>query len=363
MTALALPRRRARDKRETVAVSRLSPAILLPALAILLVVAAVMSIGIGAVGIGVPQIAGILAQHAGIDLGIDFTRQQDAVLWQIRLPRVVMTGAIGGALAVSGATLQGIFRNPLADPSLIGVSSGAATGAVAAIVLGITPFGVRSLPIAAFAGGAAATMLVYTLSRQNGKTDAVTLLLTGIAVNAISGAFTGLMTFVADDEELRTITFWSMGSTGSATWERVAAIAPFLVIGMLLLPRYAAPLNLFALGEREASHLGVDTERVRVVLVTITALLVGASVAVAGIVGFLGLVVPHLIRLISGPNHKTLLPASALGGAALLLFADLISRTIAVPAEIPLGVVTSFIGGPFFLFLLFRTRRNQGNWA
>jgi len=279
---------------------------------------------------------------------------------------VLMCALIGAVLAVSGAALQGVFRNPLADPSVIGVSSGAAVGAVGAIVLGAgagTGLGLATTPIAAFVGGLLAALAVYAMSRRDGRTEVVTMVLTGVAVSAICGAFVGLLTFLADDAQLRTIVFWSLGSMGGATWQALTAAAPMLLASVLLLPLFGRPLNALVLGEREARHLGVDTERVRLAVVALAALGTGASVSIAGIVGFVGLVTPHLLRLVAGPDHRLLLPASAMGGAVLLLVADLVARTVVVPAELPLGVVTALAGGPFFLFLLMRTRRRHGGWG
>jgi iron complex transport system permease protein len=329
----------------------------------LLLAAAVANIGLGAVGIAPQQVIAILADRIGVHLGVAYTEQQDAVLWAIRLPRVALAALVGCGLGIAGAALQGIFRNPLADPGLIGVSSGAAVGAAGTIVLGVAPLGLATVPLAAFLGGAAATALVYACARYRGRTEVVTLLLCGIAVNTIAGAVIGLFTVLADDAELRSIVFWSLGSMGGATWPTVASIAPLIAVAVLLLPRLAGPLDLLALGEREAGHLGVPTERVRIVVVTLAALATGAGVAAAGIVGFVGLVVPHIVRLLTGPGHRTVLPASAVGGAVTLLVADLVARTVAIPAEVPLGVVTAILGGPFFLALVVRTRRRHGGWG
>lgn len=344
-------------------VRRVPGVILFSTLSVLLCVAVLLNIGVGAVAILPAQVLAILLDHAGLNTGIAYSQQQDAVLWAIRLPRVVLAMLVGGGLAVAGAALQGIFRNPLAEPGLIGVSSGATVGAVGAIVLGLTPLGIATLPLAAFSGGLIATLAVYAFARQQGRAEVVTLILTGIAINAIAGALTGLFTFYADDQQLRGIVFWSLGSLGGATWQAVTATLPFIVAGVVLIPRWATALNLLVLGEHEARHLGVNTERVRLSIIILAAMMTGAAVAVAGIVGFVGLIVPHLIRLIAGPDHRVLLPASALGGATLLLFADLAARTMVVPAELPLGVVTALAGGPFFLWLLYRTRQQHGGWG
>jgi iron complex transport system permease protein len=262
--------------------------------------------------------------------------------------------------------MQGLFRNPLADPSLIGVSSGAALAAVVTIVLGpvlmggwADALGPFLLPAAAFAGGVGATVLVYRLGTRNGQTSVATMLLAGIAINALAGAGTGLMTFIADDDQLRDLTFWTLGSLGGATWTQLAVVGPCLLGGMVAAPLLARPLNALLLGEGEAFHLGIDTERTKKQVVTLAALVVGAAVAVSGVIGFIGLVVPHLLRLAVGPDHRVLIPGSALLGGALLLGADVLARTIVAPAELPIGIVTALVGAPFFLWLLLRDR-NRG---
>lgn len=337
--------------------------LLFPSLGVLLVAAVLGNIGLGAVSISPAQSVAILVEPLGMDLGIDYDSRQRAVLWAIRLPRVVLCLLVGSGLAVCGAVLQGVFRNPLADPALIGVSSGAAVGAVAAILFGAASLGGVGLPLFAFVGGMVATLVAYLAARHSGRTEVVTLVLTGVAVNALCGAVVGLLTTYANDAQLRSIVFWSMGSVGGATWDSVASAVPFILLPALLLLRYGRTLDLLTLGEREASHLGVAVERVRLVLIALGAVVTGATVAVAGMIGFVGLVVPHLLRLLGGPTHKRLLPAALLGGAILLLGADLLARTVAIPAELPLGVVTGLIGGPFFLWLLIRTRREHGGWG
>jgi iron complex transport system permease protein len=343
---------------------RLPAGATLPALAVILLAVTIASLGIGAVDISPGQVTAILADRLlGIDLGIEYTTQQDLVLWNIRLPRILLGVLAGSALAIAGASLQGIFRNPLADPGLIGSSAGGAVGAVSMIMLGISPLGSFTLPIAAFAGSLALTGLVYALSRHGGQTEVVTLILTGVALNAIAFAAIGMMNFYASDAQLRSIVFWQMGSLGGTTWRVVQVTAPLIGIGMLLLMTQRRALNLMALGEREAYHLGVSTERVRMVVIALAALLSGATVAATGLVGFIGLVVPHLMRLVLGPDHRTLIPASILAGAALMIVADTAARTLMAPLELPLGIVTALIGGPYFLFLLHYTRRAQGGWG
>ncbi len=346
---------------------RVSASVLLPAMLLILLAAMVLSAMLGAVHVPPRNVIAIVFDHLmepfGLQLDASYTQQQDAVVWSIRLPRILLGVMVGSALAVSGAALQGMFRNPLADPALIGVSNGAALGAVLALGLSISVLGRWTTPVFAFVGGMLFALLGYALARQNGRTEVVTLILAGIALNTFAGAGVALVTFVADDAQLRAIIFWSMGSLGGATWRSVLAAAPFVIAGLIASLWWRRPLNLMTLGEREARHLGVETERVRLLVIVFTALMTGASVAVAGVVGFVGLIVPHVIRLVSGPNHRVLLPASALGGAILIVLADLVARTIISPLELPLGVLTAFIGGPFLLILMLRTRRAEGGWG
>lgn len=332
----------------------------LAGLAGLLALVALAALGTGAVAIGPGQVLAILADRVGLALPVPFEQRQALVLLNIRLPRVLLGMLVGAGLAVSGAAMQGLFRNPLADPGLIGVSSGAALGAVTVIVLGAslsTALGAVLLPSAAFLGGAVATVVVYRLATSSGRTSVATMLLAGIALNALAGAGTGVLTFVADDAQLRDLTFWTLGSLGGATWSALAVLAPCILACVLAAPLLARPLNVMLLGEQEATHLGIDAQRVKRLVVAGAALCVGAAVAVSGIIGFVGLVVPHLLRLAVGPDHRTLLPGSALLGAALLVAADLLARTVVAPAELPLGIVTALVGGPFFLWLLLRQKQ------
>lgn len=340
--------------------------LLLAGLSLLLILVLLAAVGIGAVQIGPGQMTAILSRQMGLDLSIPYESQQETVLLAIRLPRVVLGILIGAALAVSGAAVQGLFRNPLADPTLIGIASGAALAAVAVIVLGATWLqgltqwlGLYTLPLAAFLGGMMTTWVVYRLSSVAGRTVVTTMLLAGIAINALTGAATGLLTFVATDEQLRSITFWGLGSLGGATWQSVTTVAPFIILPLLTIPYLARSLNALLLGEAEAGHLGVNVEQVKQLIVLLVALAIGAAVSVAGIIGFVGLVTPHLLRLLMGPDHRYLLPGSALLGASLLLGADLLARTLVVPAELPIGIVTAILGAPFFLWLLLKDRSQQ----
>ncbi len=297
---------------------------------------------------------------------------------EIRLPRVMTAFLVGGALTLAGALLQGLFRNPLADPALIGVSSGAAMGGVLALVGlpwllqaalergvalpgwfvgGVEWFG---LPVLAMGGAIGLTFLIYRVSLVRGRTHVPAMLLTGIAVNAIGAAFVGLIvTVFATDEQLRSVTFWTLGSLAGSSWSQTGLMALLIVPTALAALRYDRALNSFLLGEAEALHLGVDVQRVKRTVIVLSALMVGVTVAFCGIIGFVGLVVPHMIRTVCGPDHRFLLPAGILLGAAILLAADVFARTLVAPSELQIGVLTSLLGGPFFLALLLRARRGR----
>ena len=285
------------------------------------------------------------------------------IIFDIRMPRAILGFLIGASLAVSGAVMQGLFRNPLADPGLVGVSAGASLGAVTVIVLGGTVaaplfqfLGIFALPIAAFLGGLATTLILYRVATQNGQTSVATMLLAGIALGALAMAFTGVLIYMADDKQLRDLTFWSMGSLAGATWMKIAAAGPIMLACLLLMPFLARGLNAITLGEAAAFHMGIPVQRLKNIAIVSVAASTGASVAVSGGIGFVGIVVPHLLRMVIGPEHRYLLPASALLGGSLLIFADVIARIVVSPAELPIGIITSAVGGPFFLWILLRNR-------
>lgn len=340
--------------------------VIIPLLAALLIAAIVFGCGIGAVYISPTQVISIFFSKLNIQLPVGFTNQQEAVLLAIRLPRVVLGLLVGAALAISGAALQGLFQNPLTEPGLIGVSSGATLGAVSVVVMGqkwftgvMVVLGIFTLPVASFVTALVVTVLVYRLSQNGGKTIVSTVLLAGIALNAMAAALTGMLIYYASDAQLRSITFWTLGSLGGATWSGISTVAPFIIIAVLVLIRMSKPLNAFALGESNAAYVGIRTERTKQVIIVLTAMAVGASVAVSGIIMFVGLIVPHILRLISGPDNRLLLPATALLGASLLIIADIVARTVFHPAEIPIGIVTSLIGAPFFIYILLNQRKKQ----
>ena len=354
--------RRARGNRLSFIMQRLVPRrvflMILWGMLPLVVVAALMT---GPVILSPDAIIRALAQFAATP---DAPSRDALIVFEIRAPRVLLAASVGLILAICGAALQGLFRNPLADPSLIGVSSGASVGASLVIVLAGTWSG---LPLAsglgvvaagAFLGGALATLLVYRLATSAFGTSVNTMLLAGIAVSAIAGAVNGLLGYLADNEMLRQMSLWQMGALGTANWPRALMATGMAVLLGVWLPREARALDALLLGESEARHLGVDVQRLKRRLILVTALGVGTCIAMAGAIAFVGLMVPHLVRLAIGPGHAGVVPGSALGGALLLVLADAAARVVIAPAELPTGIITALLGAPFFVALLLRQRRS-----
>ena len=338
---------------------RVPAARLLLVLSLLLPVAALWALMTGSVALPWRALGALLGGVSETDAA---SQRYALILMEVRLPRVALALAAGAVLASCGAVLQGLFRNPLADPSLIGVSSGASVGAslfiVGASVLPALP-GVAGLPLVAagaFAGGLGCTLLVYRLATTGYGTSVPTMLMAGIAVTAVAGATNSLLGYFADNEMLRQISLWQMGALSAADWPRALAVLAVALLLALGFPKHGRELNAFLLGESEAHHLGIDVQRVKRRLVVLVALGVGVCVAMTGLVAFVGLVVPHAVRLLSGPDHRGLIPCSALGGALLLVCADSLARVVAAPAELPVGVITALLGAPVFVALLLRTR-------
>jgi iron complex transport system permease protein len=328
------------------------------------VLLAVAALGSGAVKIPPARVVATIRGWLFGDAEAMASREA-LVIFSIRLPRLILGGLIGAALAISGTLMQGLFRNPLADPGLVGVSSGAALAAAATIVLGDRLFGTVSaqlpfilLPFGAFFGGLASTLILYAIATRHGRTSVAVMLLAGVALGAFAGAMTGMLAFISDDRQLRDLTFWSLGSLSGASWTKVMVIAPLILPIILAVPMLARGLNALLLGEAEAFHLGIPVQRLKTAAILMVAVAVGASVAAAGVIGFVGIVVPHLLRLMLGPDHRMLLPFAALMGATLLTAADLLARTLVAPAELPIGILTATIGAPFFLWLLLRRDRS-----
>lgn len=330
---------------------------LLPALLVSLCFAAVLSLSVGATGISLSALPKAMASLGGA-VDADSGRAR-IVLLEVRMPRTLLAMFVGAALALAGAMMQGLFRNPLADPGLIGVSSGAALGAITVIALGNTlaaawtrQFGVYALPLAAVIGGLCTTLILTAVAARRGTLAIGTLLLCGLAVAALANAIIGIISYSSDDRELRDLTLWMLGSLSGASWPKIIAVLPFAAFVALLAPQLVRGLNGLLLGEADAFHLGIDVERTKAWIIAATAGAVGAAVAVAGIIGFVGIIVPHMIRLVAGPDHRIVLPASALLGATLVTVADVVSRMIVRPAELPIGIVLALIGAPIFLHLV-----------
>lgn len=335
-------------------------------LAILIVIATLISLSVGAVGIPLKDATIILFKNVGLFTHTPVDDVHEVVMNAIRLPRIIMTLLIGAALGISGASLQGLFRNPLVEPGLIGVSGGSAAAVVIAIVFGSSiattlPVWIYNsfISIVAFGGGCLATFFVLRLSIEGGRTNIAVLILIGVAVNALTGALIGLAIFHADENQISTFIFWTLGDLGGATWDKLRMAAPLLLVSTVGLMFFSNTLNVLALGEADAYHLGVNTEQVKRLIIFLAALAVGVSVSLAGIIGFIGLIVPHLIRTVFHADNNLVLPASAFGGALLLLISDIISRTIVSPAELPIGVVTALIGAPFFIMLLYKAKQKR----
>jgi iron complex transport system permease protein len=333
---------------------------LLPLALLVLLATALLSVTQGPMRIPVKDALAALLPFQQIDGPAHY----QLVVTGIRLPRTLLCIAVGAILAICGAVMQGLFRNPLADPGIIGVSSGSAAGAAIAIVL-LSLLNLQlpelintlAVPLFAFTGGFITTILVYRLGTSATGTSVVMMLLAGIAIGALSGAGVSLLTYLADEQMLRDLSLWQMGSLAGASWANIVLSFTTLAILIVVFMAKAQALNALLLGEAEAGHLGIDVQRLKRQLIFFTALGVGIAVSVSGLIGFVGLVVPHLIRMSLGPNHQRLIPYSALLGAALLLLADLVSRIIISPAELPVGIVTALVGAPFFIFLLLQQRQ------
>ncbi len=322
--------------------------------ATLLVVVSLLSLRIGAVPIGWADTINALLHPAAYP-------REAAIIWNIRLPRMILGALVGAALGMSGALMQGLFRNPLADPGLVGVSAGASLAAAATIVISdripwlmVAAGFVPILPLGAFCGGLSATALLYVIATRRGSTSIPVLMLAGVALAALAGALNGLLVYMSDDRQLRDITFWLLGSRGGATWSKVVSSLPFVLPAILLAPLLAGGLNALALGEAEAFYLGLPVQRIKRATILLVAVAVGASVAAAGTIGFVGIVVPHALRLVLGADHRWILPMSGTLGALLLICADCLARTVVAPGELPIGILTAALGAPWFLFLLLR---------
>ncbi|MUT67024.1 iron ABC transporter permease [Paenibacillus sp. NEAU-GSW1] len=328
---------------------------------LLLAVSILFSLSIGSAGISVRDVWGIMLHQLPWNDGgtAQWSEGDIAIVTQVRLSRVLLAVLTGACLALAGAGFQGVLRNPLADPYTLGVASGSSVGAAFLILFGFQAvIGMWTIPIVAFATGSVTLLGVLWLARGRMGMQLETLILSGVIVQSFFGAFVSFMVSMSDSV-VNQILFWLMGSLAMKSWIHVYVLIPFLLIGLPILILHANPLNLFSLGERHASHLGIRVERTKLIVLIGSTLLTAAAVSVAGVVGFVGLVIPHLLRLMIGPDYRLLIPLSAFGGGIFLLWADTLARMALSPKEIPLGVVTALIGAPFFAFLLHR-RKNGG---
>ena len=319
----------------------------------------VLAGGIGSVYISPWTIVKIVADELPfVDVSGDWPNAWNTIIWQIRFPRIVLAGLVGAALAVSGATYQGLFRNPLADPYFIGVAAGAALGATIVLLTSVPVYfhGFSVLPIAAFAGAIVAVTLAYTVARQSEGLPLLSLILAGIVISSLAGAVTSLL-IMRSDPDVRPLLGWLLGGFIGTQWDDVYTVLPYLVPAALILMAYARILNMFQLNEEEAKQLGVNVERTKIILISLASLTAAAAVSVSGIIGFVGIIAPHAVRLLWGHDHRFLLPMSMIVGAGFLVLADLAARMVVRPTELPVGIVTAFCGAPFFLFLLRKSRR------
>jgi iron complex transport system permease protein len=335
------------------------PLFVLAILFALLIFAILIATAFGAVAMPVNTVAAIVIQHTfGIAPGVPIDAAQESIVWELRLPRVLGAAFVGAALAAAGVLFQGLLRNPMADPYLLGTSGGAALAATIALLLPLSAgvLGFTFVPGAAFIGALTAVLLVYQIARVGARTPITTLLLSGFAVSSMMAAAMSFL-MLLNQNTLARVVLWTMGGISASNWDALVIVAGMILLGFIAAFGLASDLNAFLLGEEQAAALGVVVERQKFFALVVGALLTGTAVAISGLVGFVGLIVPHVVRLLCGPDHRLLLPASFLGGALFLVVADLIARTVLAPSELPLGVVTAIIGSPFFIYLLRRSKR------
>ena len=338
----------------------LRPALVTIVLVLALVASVTLATAIGVVQLPFVDTLWIIVARS-LRLPVELDPGQSAIIWTVRLPRVLVAGLVGFALAASGAAMQGLFRNPLAEPGIAGVTSGGSMGAVVAIFLGLQQAHAWSVPVAAFGGALLASWLAYVLATRRGRTDTATLLLAGVALSSLFGAVISLLYHFVDDGVLRQIVFWLMGNLSGKRWEHLSVVSPFVLIGTIGVMLFSAELNILSGGEEDARSLGVSVERVKRRILVCVSLATGAAISVTGMIGFVGLIVPHTLRLLIGPDHRWLIPTSGLAGASFLILCDLVARVAFSPVELRTGIVTAIVGVPFFLYLLF-ARREMVAW-
>ncbi|MCZ8516383.1 iron ABC transporter permease [Paenibacillus filicis] len=334
------------------------------ALFALLLLASTAALSVGTVRVPFGEVWGMVFRHlplVGDGIPVKWSEAAEQIIWKVRLPRVILGMLVGASLGLAGASFQGVLRNPLADPYTLGVSSGASAGAAFLILFGFqfAWLGQWTVPVVAFAAGSASLVTVLLLARTQGKLRMESVILAGVVMQAFLGAFVSLMVALSKTV-INEIIFWTMGSLALRGWSYTLVLLPYLAIGAAVLLGFGRSMNLLAVGERQAAYLGVNVERTKLVVLIASTLITAAAVSVSGVIAFVGLIVPHLLRLLVGPDYRLLLPLSLLGGAAYVVIADMLARTVLSPTEIPLGVVTAFLGAPFFAYLLRRSKRGMG---
>jgi iron complex transport system permease protein len=335
-------------------------------LSVLLIVSLIISARVGAVNLSYQKIFAFIANGLGFENSTEFSVIEEALFWKIRLPRVIMCALVGATLSVSGALMQALFRNPIVEPGLVGTSSGAALGAAFVLVMGKSlagkyadVIGPLMLPLFAFFGGFVATMVVYKLSNVFGKVNVNTMILAGIAMNALCNGGTGFFSYIARDPQARSITFWNLGTLAGADWTGVWMVSISTIGGILLCLRYSKALNALMLGEQEAGYLGINTNSLKLQVILLNTFMVAIATSIVGVIGFVGLIVPHLLRILKSSDNRFLIIGSALLGGILLNLADMVARVLVAPSEFPIGVLTAFVGAPVFLYILIRNSRTQ----
>jgi len=340
--------------------------ILIYILILILIILSIISLGYGPVELSIKQIFDIIFYKINLNNGLSFNLIQETVFWNIRLPRLLLGLIVGLALGSTGAILQGLFRNPLIDPGFIGISSGAAVGAMISIMFSSIAYNIFKishfilLPLLAIIGAFIVTMMIYKMSKVENKTNIMAMLLSGIAINALAGAIIGIFVSISSDSQLRSFTFWTLGGLDRSNWNIVGISYLIISINFFLVFSLRDKLDIFMLGDSEALCLGINVEKLKKRIILISSIMVGVTVAFCGMIGFIGLVTPHLIRLLIGPNHRYLIPGSAILGSIILVLSDLISKSVIAPAQLPVGVVTSSIGAPIFIWLIYNQKKRIG---
>ncbi len=333
---------------------------MIPAMLVILLIVMVAGTAVGAVYVPFFDTLKIILKNIGLLRNATFSEGQESIIFLVRFPRVLVAALSGTALAASGAVMQGMFRNPMADPGILGISSGAGLGAVLALKLGVAAIGIFMMPLFAFSGAFLAILAIYLLSYRKGKVPVLTLILSGIAISTFLGAITNIILTLSYDYQVKEFLFWSTGGLEGRRWEHVNLVVLPVIISVALMFVFSRDLNVLLMGEEEAKSVGLNAGKTRTVLLILVSVATASAVCVSGSISFVGLIVPHIMRLLVGPDNKKLLPASAIGGGIFLVVCDLISRVVVIPYELGVGIITALLGAPYFLYLLLRTKKEGG---